>query len=483
MHTASLMQSVTCTNSELDLLCTVLPEENTECFESPRPQLRMTFQTNQPATILESDNEITEDIASSTASDNDNAPLGYNDSSACTLSDFPSCDSFASDDEFESEDECDLPFSMLLQLISQTDEDIILAEHGYAECHKLCDTLQGELLKAQIIRPTESHRGLRKGDFVAIKKIEKILQRKHEAMRSGEMMYFVEEDIVKESAILKHLNMDSSNVRDIARFVEFFESGSYLYLVTEYIDGVTLQRLITRAHDHIRSGKLLRSHWANAVRQIMWQIVMTINYLHSYYHCCHLDLCADNVMVQGITFNQHPNGRVTIEGSVKVILVDFGVAEIFDAPTTLPSRLHSKCMKGGLNLSNEFQQCPESLLGDVYDAAAADMWSIGMLLFRAMVGHPLFSRLDDDGYAAVQRGKLTKYLKKRKLHRIFDSESLGLLRGLLDIDPESRMKAPAAERHVWFRLIRQIHRRKQKSKALWLDEQQRKLFPFYQELK
>ena len=217
-----------------------------------------------------------------------------------------------------------LPALNLALTSSIGDEDVLYADHGYKKLSKLSACIQGGIYKAIKLSSPSS------GPFhhVAIKHIRKALSSKQIAIRDG-MTYMVEEDIVKEAMILKHLTVDAQPVGgSIVRFVDFFESSTAWHLVTEYVDGLTLKQFVRRAHAYIGAGQLSRSFYAKHIKLILWQLATLLDSLHSVYHCCHLDLVADNVMLKGLHFEALDDG-VGIVGSVEIKLLDFGVSEVW----------------------------------------------------------------------------------------------------------------------------------------------------------
>lgn len=390
--------------------------------------------------------------------------LGYNQTTSCSPSDTIPSSSYGTDDEFndsysrthslqfaasdssseDSESE-DSEFSFdLLDMLSnddEMDENIFLAESGYTVIRKLCDTLQGELLLASN----------KSGEQVAIKKIDVKLHQNKEAHFRDEfdddddeeddgMTYLVDKDVAAEAVTLKKLSADPKMSRNVVQFVDYLKSDAFLYLVTEHIDGVSLDQFIKSAFEYIDAHKLDRSQWAVTVQHIVSQIISTIHHLHSTHRCCHLDLWAENIMIYGASFVEHDDGSVTIEGTVNVKFVDFGVAQMFDAPTFSTTRVTA-------DLFHEIQQSPESQECDTFDASAADMWSIGMVLFEAMTGRPLFSTVDDDAYDALETDTLSEFLSTPQLDGVFGPQAMSLLLGLLQIQPESRLDASEAVQH------------------------------------
>ena len=139
-----------------------------------------------------------------------------------------------------------------------TEEDIF-TKHGYRVAHKMCDTMQGELFKAE--HAEYQHQGCP----VAIKKVDRSLCANRTALEDGFEMCV--NDVIKEAVILKHLTCDLSPVGDyIVRFVDLFQSDTHYYLVTEHVQGMNLAELSVRVHALIADGKLTRKEWRSTLK-------------------------------------------------------------------------------------------------------------------------------------------------------------------------------------------------------------------------
>jgi len=338
----------------------------------------------------------------------------------------------------------------------QLDMDICLAERGYVIQRKLRDTQQGELLLAKS----------KDSELVAIKKIDIMLFRDHEArIRDDEsddecgsdddderrgMRYPVDTNVAEEAHILKTLSEDPNVNLGVVRYIDYMSTDSSVYLVMEYIDGVSFDEFIEIAFDYLDEDRLDRTEWMAAVKGILSQIVTTVHRLHSMHNCCHLNLWPENVMIYGASFVEHDDGSVSIDGSPCAKLVDFGVAKIFDAPLS-SDRVQTFCTKIRRTLFlHEMEQCPESQIKATFDATAADMWCIGVILFRAITGYPLFETIDDEAYYAFQCGSLSDFFATQPdVACLFEKQSMSMLRGLLDKNPATRLNAIEAVQHCW----------------------------------
>jgi len=378
-----------------------------------------------------------------------------------------------------------LPMSFLLAKMSSTEADISLAEHGYARIAKICDTLQGSLFKAKIIKQNASNQhygGI--GSLVAIKRTDKSLfhdkmtiDREESLTLSGDdgfvdldILYTnfeddkythltVDEDVVKEHCILKYLTVQNQCTGDcITKFVDFFEDSSYYYLVMEWVEGVTLRTFMATAQSYLAEGKMTRKEYTVTVKFIMWQLVATLRWMHDAHNCVHLDLSLSNVMLTAIDdrdiFLESKEGRISINGNVSIKLLDFGVAEVYPLGTA-----DFLCNKQCLSLNEYQNRCPLQLGENphCYNAKAHDMWCVGHMLFQLMTGRKLYAVEDtfmrptgEGGLRALYENQLKAHLKSIGLLHCFMMRSFSVLKGLLTVNETERMTAKQVTEHEWY---------------------------------
>jgi len=285
---------------------------------------------------------------------------------------------------------------------------------------------------------------------VAIKRTHRTLFEQKTVFEDEDgMNEFVEEDVVKEAMLLNHLTVNHG-VRGVVEFVDFFESESHFYIVTRYVQGLTLKELTLRARELIRDGRLCQTQWLRTVKSLIWQLTVTLRTLHDVYRCCHLDVCADNVMVSGVDFVEMDDCTVRIaDESMEVVLIDFGVAELFRDDSF-------RCIKGGLTVDNGPYVAPKVFDNDIYDPRKADLWSLGMIFFECVSFERLYLAEDiwdepQNGYAALKSGKLRGWLRVNQLRRVFGGKcAVSLLDSLLRFDEEDRADAQTVMSSAWF---------------------------------
>jgi calcium-dependent protein kinase len=139
--------------------------------------------------------------------------------------------------------------------------------------------------------------------------------------------------------------MDHPN---IIRIYEFYEDNSYLYLVTEYVEGGPLNELV-------REMKRLPEDVACNIAQ---QLLSVVKYCHKE-KIVHRDLKLENILLDA----------KSMTANVKVI--DFGLSTLITTNQRLTAYMGSS-----------FYMAPEVIIGD-YDEMC-DIWSCGVILYSIL---------------------------------------------------------------------------------------------------
>uniref|UniRef100_S4RU32 SNF-related serine/threonine-protein kinase n=1 Tax=Petromyzon marinus TaxID=7757 RepID=S4RU32_PETMA len=195
---------------------------------------------------------------------------------------------------------------------------------------------------------------------------------------------------------------------NVVRLYEVIDTQTKLYLILELADGGDLYDYIMR-HEGGLQEELAKTYFA--------QVVHAISYCHRL-HVVHRDLKPENV----VFFEK--------QGLVK--LTDFGFSNLFQPGT----KLATSC--GSLAYS-----APEILLGDEYDAPAVDIWSLGVILYMLVCGHPPFQEANDSETLTMIMD--CKYTVPAHISR----ECKDLIARMLQRDPRRRASLQEMEGHPW----------------------------------
>eukprot|EP01084_Bolivina_argentea_P211073 359103_1 len=378
-----------------------------------------------------------------------------------------------------------LDMRSLLMQMNQTLHQTSFAANGYRVIHKMRDTLQGQLYKAQSLSTEQ---------YVVIKKTDKSLSNQQVAVQD-DMNFCVSENIIKEGLIQKYLSADNSSIGDhIIKYIDCFEDDTAHYLVMEYIESeMNLKQFVAVAHQHIAGRKLHLKRYQKVIKYLLWQLIVTIQWMHDDMRCCHLDLCMENIMLKNCDFIEHKDGGyVTVNPSISIKLGDFGVAEVFE-------NAHMKdgfvCDKTDLSVDCAYL-APNVYAEQPYDARSADTWAFGMIMFESLTDEPLYDPMEvlssehsefetlSSGYGALRNGNLKQYLLNYKRGKRLNANSMELLLNLLCIDEGKRFQAVKVLKHAWFNMYfkryhKQIQRKTITQKQRLLKQRKTMNVPFY----
>eukprot|EP01083_Nonionella_stella_P053781 142134_1 len=344
-------------------------------------------------------------------------------------------------------------FMTLLTNLSMVDEDILFLRNGYQKVNKICDTLQGELYKA-IQVDTNQH--------VAIKRTDKRLSKNNIAVED-DITFCVSANCIQEAEILKYLTLDHTPIGNyIVQYIDWFESEDDYYLVMEYVASETnIRQFISRAKQRITNGTLSTKQYRKMVKCLLWQLFVTVQWLHLSMKCCHLNLCLENILLENANFIKTKNG-VVIDPNISIKLCSFGVAQVFRTDNFV-------CDKQPLSLDQEAYSAPKVFNEELYDARAADNWKLGMCLFECMtmgqrMYQPLEVHVPFSGHWAVNNNGLKGYLNANNLLNHFNVDSFGMLNALLNIKEAERLKGMDILKHSWFNMYYRRYKKQIKKK-------------------
>ena len=201
---------------------------------------------------------------------------------------------------------------------------------------------------------------------------------------------------------------------NIVRLLDHLENEDYIFIVMEFIDGVTL-------HKYFKKRKVVFTE--SEACPIMFQIAKGIKYLHKY-GIVHRDLKPENIMI------------TKQNGSDIIKIMDFGLSKIVSP--------QEKLVDGYGTLS---YVSPEVLLRVPYNKEV-DLWSLGIILFYMLCGHLPFKGNNQSAVADKivneelvfddrEWKKMSKDVKK-------------LINSCLIKEPDERITIEEFLNHPWF---------------------------------
>lgn len=190
----------------------------------------------------------------------------------------------------------------------------------------------------------------------------------------------------------------------IATLYEFSVENSVPCLIMEYVDGITLERLIKR------QGVLPETF----VWKVMEQITSAVAHLHE----------------NGIIHRDLKAGNVKVNRDSKAKLLDFGIAKAAYTP---------KLTAEGYIVGTAHYMAPEQFNGHV--SIASDCWALGVLLYEMLTGTlPFDGRTETEVRIRIERGQ---YTAPELLTPAISKRSRRLIGKLLRANMAQRMTAIA----------------------------------------
>jgi len=160
------------------------------------------------------------------------------------------------------------------------------------------------------------------------------------------------------------------------------------------------------------------------MEEIMWQIVVILDMMHSVHRCCHLSLTMSKIMVSGATFVTNSDDTMNIQRGIKVKV-------LLASSTTYFSN-------GRFGFDQK---------GKRFDARAIDLVSAGHILYQCMVGvGASLADLDDismvreivqNGFWMFERDGHELYLSEYNMFRLQKCHSFWFLKQLLSLNTSS----------------------------------------------
>lgn len=196
--------------------------------------------------------------------------------------------------------------------------------------------------------------------------------------------------------------------QNIVRVHGLAQSGTHLYLVSEYVDGRNLHQLLSA------EGQMKIRHALEITRDV----ALGLAHAHSQ-GFVHRDLKPENIMVRNA------------DGRVKVL--DFGIAKDLNASDALTQFGHY--------LGTPAYSAPEQVRGRLVDGRS-DIFSLGVILYELLSGKTAFEGRES---TEILRATLEDHPEPLvKLNRHVETPVAQLIDRMIEKDPRKRLQDMAA---------------------------------------
>ena len=174
----------------------------------------------------------------------------------------------------------------------------------------------------------------------------------------------------KEAQLLKRMRSPTTvEIISVGEYED--EGGFFVYMIMEFLDGVTLNAYVNRIN--ILS--------ARDMLHVFEQILDSLNDAHQQ-QLIHRDLKPDNIMVLG--------GKKNKSGKLSVKLLDFGLFKAMDEEHELANE-----KTDGLNMTLTYG-APEQMMDPTAVGPHTDLYSLGMVAYYCLCGHNPLGRASSE---------------------------------------------------------------------------------------
>ncbi|SPO06158.1 uncharacterized protein DNG_08847 [Cephalotrichum gorgonifer] len=209
------------------------------------------------------------------------------------------------------------------------------------------------------------------------------------------------------------------------KLLGWYDTNDHLFIAMEYFPLGDLQRYMSESQPLPETD----------AQHISYQVLEGLNYMHSE-DFAHRDIKPANILIK----SRPPDGSWWIK------LSDFGISKRFD-----PSAEQVSTIKGTVAYMAPELVCHDTRLPLVINHQAADMWSVGEMVFRMLSKTAAFPSL----HALLSYHVRPDFFPSKPLERIGASkQTLDFIQSLMRPAPEARLTSSQALDHAWLRSLR-----------------------------
>ena len=229
----------------------------------------------------------------------------------------------------------------------------------------------------------------------------------------------INNNITKENKLLGEIEvLKKMDHQNIVRIFDFYEGEKYIYMVTEFIEGNDLFKIIKK------EGKQTE----NTTAIIMFQLFSAMNYCNQR-KIMHRDLKPENIMIE----------NKKIYGYIHLKVIDFGTAKFYENEN-----------------ENKLAGTPYYIAPEVLEKnynEKCDMWSLGVIMYLLLVGKfPFTGKSREEIFENIKENDYDKNILYD--NKNISKEARELIFKLLITDPNERIDSSSVLNDVWFKKLK-----------------------------
>jgi tRNA A-37 threonylcarbamoyl transferase component Bud32 len=265
-----------------------------------------------------------------------------------------------------------------------------------------------------------------KGAYALVKKIIDIQTNEKLAMKIYEKKDFIN-DINKKKCIQREISiLNKVNHKNIVKLKEVIHTSNHILIIMELIEGISMREYYNK---NIKKKNNF-NHLEKEIKYFFQQIFDCMNYLHKN-HIAHRDIKLENILIEK-------------NNNIKIIDFGFGMNN-----TDFNYRTNNNNINF-IKLENFFCGTPNYMPPEIickkrYVGEKADLWSLGILFYKMVMGDFPFKGKDEkELYKNVKTGKF-------KLKEGLNENIVKIIKGLIVINPDKRISCSEVLENNWIK--------------------------------
>ena len=216
--------------------------------------------------------------------------------------------------------------------------------------------------------------------------------------------------VYREIEILKRINHEN-----VAKLYDVITTDKKILLLQELVSGISLREYY---NNEIRNQKGISEHKAKIFKKIFKQIFDAMNYIHKR-NIAHRDVKLENILM-------------TKNYEIKIIDFGFGMYNPDNKPQSF--------FCGTPNY-----MAPEIVLKKPYNGQMADLWSLGVLVYKLFCADfPFKGKNEKDLYKSIQKGKF-------RIASYTPDYARKIIVSMIDLNPRKRLSCEDVLKSEWFK--------------------------------
>ena len=265
-----------------------------------------------------------------------------------------------------------------------------------------------------------------KGAYALVKKVLDVQTNEKLAMKIYEKKNFIN-DINKKKCIQREISiLNKVNHKNIVKLKEVIHTNNHILIIMELIEGISMREYYNK---NIKKKNNF-NHLEKEIKYFFQQIFDCMNYLHKN-HIAHRDIKLENILIEK-------------NNNIKIIDFGFGMNN---------SDYNYRTNNNNINfvkLENFFCGTPNYMPPEIickkrYVGEKADLWSLGILFYKMVMGDFPFKGKDEkELYKNVKTGKF-------KLKEGLNENIVKIIKGLIVVNPDKRISCSEVLENKWMK--------------------------------